>query len=154
MYISDKRLEFEKTYETLLAKISEDVSELEATIEELTIWKNDNYADYLLENSKPVGERDADYIADRLAKVESNDNRLARLDGRYELLSETQNNLLDNPDFFIERITVARETRLADSKEFNLRNTIIYSLIIGLVAAFIITFIVAVAAYARYARKH
>lgn len=152
--IEKKQLEFEKTYETLLAKITEDVESLNNELEDLNYKKNTSEAEYYLENSKPVSERDVGYIAEKLANVESFDRRINNLNKKYNLLSTTKNNLLNNKDFFINRITVIQEPQFSGSKEFNLKNSIIYSILVGLIIAFIITFIVAIASYARHNRKY
>jgi uncharacterized protein involved in exopolysaccharide biosynthesis len=153
-YIEKKQAEYEKTYEVLLARIKTDVEELESSIEDLNTKKNTAEAEYNLENSKPREERDIDYLAQKLAAAESYARRITSKDKDYELLAATLANMEDNKDFFVNRILIFQELELVEAREFNLRNSIIYSTMIGLIAAFIITFIAAVASYARHAIKH
>ena len=154
IYIDQKTSKFEESYEKLLEKITTDIDDLVSLRSGLISEEAKNDAEFRIENSKNINERDTDYLAERLAKMESLNNQIYNLNQEYNLLSATQNNLLNNKGFFINRIDIIKKPRLSGSEEFNLAKSIIYSAIIGIIAAFIITFIVAVAYLARKARKN
>ena len=154
-YLDCKRIEFEEIYNTFLLKITDRVNEDWEDIENLTSEKGKNDAEYRVEVSKPVDERDADYIGERLANIDLFNREIGILGADYKLLLKVKNNLEANKEFFINRIEIIEEPYIDNvAMNASLQKNIVYSIITAALIAFILTFIIGIASYSRYIDKH
>lgn len=154
-YLDYKRKEFEDIYNTFLLKISDRVNEDWKDIESLTSEKGKNDAEYRIEASKPVDERDADYIGERLANIDILNREIGILDADYRLLLKVKNNLEVNKEFFINRIEIVEEPYIDNiTVNASFKKNAIYSVITAIIIAFILTFIIGIASYSRYINRH
>ena len=154
-YLDYKRIEFEGIYDTFLLKITDRVNEDWEDIESLTSEKGKNDAEYRVEVSKPVDERDADYIGERLANIDLLNREIGILDADYKQLLKVKNNLEANKEFFINRIEIIEEPYIDNVvADVSLKRNMVYSIITAVLIAFILTFIIGIASYSRYVGKH
>ncbi len=154
-YLDYKRKEVEGIYDIFLLKITDKVNEDWEDIESLTSEKGKNDAEYRVEVSKPVNERNVDYIAQRLANIDLLNREIGILDVEYRQLLKVKNNLEANKEFFINRIEIIEEPYI-DNVVVNasLKKNIVYSIITAIIIAFILTFFISIAYYSNYGNKH
>lgn len=156
VYLDKKKLEFEQVYDSFLTKIGERVEDDYQKIQDLTYEKKNNDVEYDTERSKPVEQRNLDYMAEKLTNSTLLDKSINELYKEYNTLKIVQNNFIENKDFFINRITVLEEPQTSNisSSKISLKKSIAYSFLLAVVAAFIVTSIVSLASYSKYIRRH
>ena len=156
VYIMAKQDHFEGLYISFLDKLVIRTDEDSIELERLNDEKNNYEAKYYIANTGPVEERDVDYMGELLTKVESTDRQMAVVNTDYKLFKKVKENLENNKEFFINKIEIIQEPEISNivSNEVSLRRSIAYSGLLSLLIAFILTFIVGIASYARYTRMH
>lgn len=156
VYITEKQEYFEGLYSSFLNELIDRTDEDSIELERLNEEKNNYEAKYYIANTGPVAERDVDYMGELLSKTESTDRKMATLNTNYKLLKKVKENLENNKEFFINKIEIIQEPEISNitSNVVSFKKRIAYSVLLGLIAAFIITFIAGIASYVNYIKKH
>ncbi len=156
VYIMAKQDHFEGLYTSFLNKLVNRVDDDFNELERLNSEKNKYEAEYYMINTKPAEERNVDLISEVLSKAESFSSQINTLNKNYQLLKKVKENLENNKEFFINKIDITRELETSNivSNRIGIKRNIAYSGLLGLLIAFIITFIASISYYSKYIKRN